>query len=116
MEDEKPKVGKSRGNMGMGRPKGSKNKVSASLRDSILEAASIAGGNGGTVGYLTLQAIENPGAFMTLLGKILPSQIDGPGKDGAHVLRLEADATFADIIGRIESLAARATGGGDGTA
>jgi hypothetical protein len=39
----------------------------------ILGALSEAGGEQ----YLTRQANENPGAFMTLLGKILPTQVTG---------------------------------------
>lgn len=49
------------------------------LKDAILEAAEKAGGAGGMVGYLTLQAMENPGPFMSLLGKVLPTQVTGDG-------------------------------------
>ena len=58
-----------------GRQKGTLNKTSALLKDAILEAADIAGGKAGLVGYLALQARENPVAFMGLLGKLVPSQI-----------------------------------------
>jgi hypothetical protein len=35
------------------------------------------------VGYLTTQAVLNPGPFMSLLGKVLPMQVTGPdGADG----------------------------------
>lgn len=64
-------------NAGKGRPKGSQNKTTALLKDAILQAAEKAGGSQGLVGYLTLQAAENPAAFMTLLGKVLPLQIQG---------------------------------------
>lgn len=70
----KPKEGVNRGNAGKGRPKGSPNKTTALLKDAILQAAQEAGGEGGLVGYLTLQAEENPGPFMSLLGKVLPIQ------------------------------------------
>lgn len=72
-----PKEGVNRGNAGKGRPKGSPNKITADLKRAILEAAEAAGGEGGTAGYLTLQATENPASFMTLLGKVLPLQITG---------------------------------------
>lgn len=76
-----------RGTKGPGRPKGSPNKTTAILKDAILQAAEAAGGNGGMVGYLTLQATENPGAFMTLLGKVLPMQIAGdPDAPLIHVI------------------------------
>ena len=73
--DAAPKVGVNRGNAGKGRPKGSPNKTTALLKDAILQAATDAGGKDGMVGYLTLQAQENPGPFMALLGKVLPTQI-----------------------------------------
>ena len=58
-----------------GRQKGTLNKTSALLKDAVLEAADTAGGKEGLVGYLRLQARENPVAFMGLLGKLVPSQI-----------------------------------------
>ncbi len=77
MADPKPKQGVNRGNAGKGRPKGSPNKITADLKRAILEAAEAAGREGGTVGYLTTQATTNPAAFMTLLGKVLPTTIGG---------------------------------------
>ena len=58
-----------------GRQKGTPNKRTALLKDSILEAAEKAGDKEGIVGYLLIQAKENPGPFMALLGKILPTQV-----------------------------------------
>jgi hypothetical protein len=58
-----------------GRQKGTLNKTSALLKDAVLEAADTAGGKEGLVGYLALQARENPVAFMGLLGKLVPSQL-----------------------------------------
>ena len=72
--DEKPKVGLDRSKTG--RAKGTPNKTTALLKDAILQAAKAAGGGeDGLVKYLTLQAMENPGPFMSLLGKVLPMQI-----------------------------------------
>lgn len=71
---DEPKEGVNRGNAGKGRPKGSPNKTTALLKDAILQAAQDAGGESGIVGYLTLQAEQNPGPFMSLLGKVLPIQ------------------------------------------
>lgn len=45
-------------------------------------------GDGGLIGYLRVQAIENAGPFMTLLGKVLPTQVEGSGKDGSIVVRV----------------------------
>jgi hypothetical protein len=72
---------------GMGRPKGALNKTTALLKDAILKAAERAGnkvGNDGLVSYLEVQATENPGPFMALLGKVLPMQVTGEG--GGHIL------------------------------
>lgn len=78
MVPEKPKVGLDRSKTG--RAKGTPNKTTALLKDAILRAAEQAGskvGNDGLVSYLELQARENPGPFMALLGKVLPMQIAG---------------------------------------
>jgi hypothetical protein len=40
-----------------------------------------AGGEHGIVGYLVVQALANPAAFMSLLGKVLPMTIGDTGKD-----------------------------------
>lgn len=66
-----------------GRPKGSQNKTTALLKDAILKAAEQAGnkvGSDGLVSYLELQASENPGPFMSLLGKVLPMDVTSGGK------------------------------------
>ena len=58
-----------------GRPKGAKNKSSQELREMILLALDKKGG----VAYLVQQAGENPHAFLTLIGKVLPLQVAGDG-------------------------------------
>ena len=62
---------------GMGRKKGSVNKTTALLKDAIIDAAVAAGDGSGLTGYLEMQAREQPVAFMTLLGKVLPMQVTG---------------------------------------
>lgn len=69
-----PKIGQ--GAPGPGRPKGMPNKTTALLKDAILKAATDAG-NGDMAAYLTQQAIDNPGPFLSLLGKVLPMQVTG---------------------------------------
>lgn len=84
---EQPKVGVNRGNAGKGRPKGSRNKTTALLKDAILQAATQAGGKDGLIGYLQLQAEANPGPFLSLLGKVLPMQVAGdPDAPLVHVI------------------------------
>ena len=73
-----------KGKPGPGRPKGSQNKTTAILKDAILQAAEKAGGKGGMVGYLTLQATQNPQSFLPLLGKVLPMQVTG--EDGGALV------------------------------
>jgi hypothetical protein len=62
-----------------GRQKGTLNKNTAALKDMILQALDNAGG----VDYMAKQAKENPAAFMTLVGKVLPLQVSGP--DGEKI-------------------------------
>lgn len=75
--DDKQTLEIGKGKAGPGRPKGVPNKITADLKRAILEAAEAAGGEGGTVGYLTRQADENPTAFLTLIGKVLPTTLAG---------------------------------------
>lgn len=56
-----------------GRQKGTPNKHTAAVKDMVLAALS----NKGGVKYLERQADENPQAFMTLVGKVIPLQVGG---------------------------------------
>jgi len=70
------------GKPGPGQPKGSPNRNTKALREMILGALDDAGGQE----YLAQQAIENPGPFMTLLGKVLPKSVDlSPEDKYAHM-------------------------------
>jgi hypothetical protein len=82
------KVGESRPKKAKtgGRTAGTPNKVTKALKEAILEAAEGAHPHG-TVGYLKAQARDNPTAFLTLLGKVLPMQINGAGENGEHLIR-----------------------------
>lgn len=71
------------GNRGKGRPKGASNKTTTLLKDAILMAGEQAHPEG-LVGYLRQQSVDNPSAYMTLLGKVLPLQINGAGEGGEH--------------------------------
>src|SRR5258708_17035230 len=64
------------GNAGKGRPKGSKNKLSAALKDMIAQALEAAHPDG-AVAYLTQQATANPCAFLALLGRVLRIKVTG---------------------------------------
>ena len=69
-----------------GRKKGTPNKTTALLKDAILEAAQNAGDKEGMVGYLEKQAKDNPPAFLTLLGKVLPMQVQGDPENPLDVV------------------------------
>jgi hypothetical protein len=96
-----------------GRKKGTPNKTTALLKDMILEAAELAGGEGGAVAYLHRQANENPGPFMSLLGRVLPTQLTGDAENPVHV-KSESDAGFGAVVGALESLARTKSGGAGG--
>lgn len=66
---------------GPGRPKGIPNKLTRSVKEAIQIAFDGVGGPE----YLMRQAEENPQAFMTLLGKIIPTQVhnDLTNSDGS---------------------------------
>lgn len=63
---------------GKGRPKGATNKMTRTIKAAIEEAFTKVGGPD----YLARMANEQPAAFMTLLGKVLPTQLEHSGKDG----------------------------------
>lgn len=73
---------------GPGRPKGSPNKTTATLKEAIILAAEAVGQDGagkdGLVGYLTHVAKTDVKAFTPLLGKVLPMQVTG--EDGGAVI------------------------------
>ena len=78
-----------------GRQKGTPNKLTADVKAMILGALETVGGQD----YLARQAEENPGPFMTLVGKVLPTQVTGDPDN--------------PVISRIETVVVDA-GGGDG--
>lgn len=78
-----PKVRTNRGNAGKGRPKGSPNKLTADVKAMILAALDKAGG----IEYLVKQSEENPTAFLTLVGKVLPLSIGGDPNAGPVVVQ-----------------------------
>lgn len=75
-------------NAGPGRPKGSPNKTTATLKEAILKAAEAVGHDGkgkdGLTGYLKHVASTDVKAFSGLLGKVLPMQVTG--EDGGAVV------------------------------
>ena len=66
---------------GAGRKPGSRNLTSQKLKEIVFKA--LEQQEGGAIGYLKAQAVQEPRAFMALIGKLLPTQITG--EDGAPV-------------------------------
>lgn len=66
-----------------GRVAGTPNKVTGELKDMILKALA----NKGGVAYLERAADQNPTAFLTLVGRVLPLQVNG-----------ELRITLADLL------------------
>lgn len=71
-------------NAGKGRKKGVPNKATKELKDMILGALDNAGG----VRYLEKCANDpkTASAFLTLVGKVLPMTVQGPGEGGAFTI------------------------------
>ena len=69
-----------------GRKKGTSNKITADVRETILEAFHMAGG----VEYLRALAFSDPKAFCTLLAKIIPAKVAGD-EENPSALRVTVD-------------------------
>lgn len=61
---------------GAGRPQGALDRNNKQLREMILEALEAKGG----IAYLADKAESHPQAFMSLLGRVLPTTLDGTVK------------------------------------
>lgn len=61
-----------------GSRKGKPNKITKDLKGMIEGALAQAGG----IGYLVKQSKDNPAAFLTLVGKILPKDVQLSGAGG----------------------------------
>lgn len=68
-----------------GRAKGTPNKVTKQLKDMILSALDEAGGEQ----YLLQQARDNPNAFLTLVGKVLPTTLTGDKENPVVIQSIE---------------------------
>lgn len=68
---------------GAGRPKGSLDKGNALIREMIVQALDEAGG----VEYLVNTAKSHQGAFLALIGKVMPVQVEGAGGGPVQIER-----------------------------
>ncbi len=76
------------GTPGPGRKKGVPNKTTTALKEMILKALDEASPGGG-IEYLKRQSSENPVAFLSLVGKVLPLTVRGEGDNGEHIVAIE---------------------------
>ena len=81
MEEKKIGTGKP----GPGRPKGSGDKISRGVKEMVIAALNGVGGQA----YLEEQAVENPKAFLTLIGKVIPLQVAGALDHTLNVTKIE---------------------------
>lgn len=79
-----------RGKGGPGRPPGLCNRVTRTVKDMVETALKNAGG----AKYLERQAMEEPAAFLTLVGKLIPKDINlGGDKKGSLSLHIDLSAS-----------------------
>jgi hypothetical protein len=79
-------------------------KVTTTLKEAILLAATKAGGKEGLVGYLHKQAVENPQSFLPLIGRVLPLTIGG---DADNPIKVEVGSAIAKIKADVDAVAQR---------
>jgi Family of unknown function (DUF5681) len=94
-----------------GRAQGSQNKVTRALKEAILIAAERAGfklkpevaeTEGGLVGYLEVVAVQEVGAFCSLLGKVLPMTLADSGEKDDKSFKITTEVVWpADKDGNI---------------
>lgn len=70
-------------NRGRGRPKGAPNKNTQAIKEMLLASLDEVGGQN----YFKQQALDNPNAYMALIGKIIPAEVKNQitGADGGPV-------------------------------
>lgn len=71
-----------------GRVKGVPNKTTGAVKDMVLTALTNVGG----AKYLETQARENPTAFLTLAGKLIPHEVTGAGGAPLSIIFQQADS------------------------
>lgn len=77
-----------------GRPPGALNNINSDVRDMILTALNRVGG----AKYLARQAEENPSAFMSLVGRIMPKEVVQEGSTPIHLHLVAAQLVEAQQL------------------
>jgi hypothetical protein len=84
VEKQPKKSGRGGARPGGGRPKGSLDKGNALIREMIAQALDEAGG----VAYLVETAKTHQAAFLSLIGKVMPVQIEGGDAPIKHSIKV----------------------------
>lgn len=86
MSEKQTKLSTGRGGPrpGAGRPKGALDKGNALIREMIVEALHGVGG----VSYLQEKAESHPQAFLALIGKVMPIQVEGGDSPIKHSVKV----------------------------
>lgn len=87
---------------GSGRQRGTQNRLTRQLKDLILAALDAAGG----VEYLTRQAEAQPGAFLALIGRVLPLQVKAGGDEPTMPVRVIHEHSAAALPPAAEAVVA----------
>lgn len=82
-------------NAGKGRVRGVPNKITKEVKEMVIEALHNAGG----VDYLVEQADKNPKAFLSLVGRIVPLQVNA-AHTHEHLDREAARERLDELWGR----------------
>ncbi|MBO0358618.1 hypothetical protein J0X19_11735 [Hymenobacter sp. BT186] len=77
-----------------GRKKGTPNKISSDVKGMVLGALNKAGGEE----YLLRQSKENPTAFMTLVGKVLPTTLAGDKENPVEVRTADVTSKLLSML------------------
>ena len=80
-----------------GSRKGRPNKVPGDVKAMVLEALQHAGG----AEYLTMQAYDNPKAFLALLARVLPMQVTGLD-NGPIITRIELVPLVGNVVSHVD--------------
>jgi hypothetical protein len=83
-KESKKSNGRGGARPGSGRPKGSLDKGNALIREMIVDALGELGG----VDYLKQTAASHPAAFLSLLGKVMPVQVEGGDRPIQHAIKV----------------------------
>jgi hypothetical protein len=88
---------------GMGRRKGSVNKITKTIREAVeLSFVKVGGAD-----YLVEMAEKQPVAYMALLGKVLPQQIEHSGANGGAIQLEQVKNDAAAFTSAVAGLSTR---------